>query len=147
MFVACFGDAESVEAEQHSERGVGSVVVFGDEQEAAQFASVRRVLFGRFDFRTADVLGGVRRDPAVDVGEAVVAAHRRQQPIDRRRSKPALFHRGAIDLDVGSGRVEHGEVLIGCPLEVVAQVVAVGLEGAPVVPGQECGSRYLGFVG
>ena len=46
-----------------------------------------------------------------------------------------------------SGGVEHCKVLVGGPLEVVAQVVAVRLEGATVLAGQERGSGDLGFVG
>jgi hypothetical protein len=36
---ACFGDLQAVEAEQHGERCVGSVVVLGGEQEPAEFAA------------------------------------------------------------------------------------------------------------
>ena len=87
----CFGDAQAVEAEQHGERGVGSVVVLGREQEPAEFTAIHRVLFGRLNPGTTHVLGRVGGDATVDVGEAVVAAHRRQSPIDRRRREPTLF--------------------------------------------------------
>ena len=126
---------------------MGAGVVLGGEQEPSEFTAIHRVLFTRFDLGSTHVLGWIGRDATVDVGEAVVAAHRRQPPIDRRRRKPALFHRRAVDLDVGSRRVEHRKVLVGGPLEVVAQVVATRLEGATVVAGQERGSGDLGLVG
>ena len=105
------------------------------------------MLFGRFDLGAADVLGRVGRDAAVDVGEAVVTAHRRESPIDRRGCEASLFHRGSVNLDVGTRGIEHGEVLVGGPLEVVAQVVAIGLQCSAAVPSEERSSRHLGFVG
>ena len=80
---AGFGDSESVEAEKDGEGSVGSVVVVGGEQEPAEFTAIHGVLFGGWDLGPSDVLGGVGDDSAVDVCEAVVAAHGRQSPIDR----------------------------------------------------------------
>jgi hypothetical protein len=57
------------------------VVVLGGEQEHAELGAVESSCVGWVDLRAADVLGWVRSDPAVDVGEAVEAAHR-----ERRRS-------------------------------------------------------------
>jgi len=144
---AGFGHAQPVEAEQHGQSGVGAVVVLGSEQETAEFTAIHRMLLGRLDSGTTHVLRRVGGDATVDVGEAVVATHRRQSPVDRRCCEPALFHRGAVDLDVGSGRVEDRELLVSGPLEVVAQVVAVRLQRAAAVSREECGSRHLGFVG
>jgi hypothetical protein len=52
------------------------VVVLGGEQEHAELGAVESSCVGWVDLRAADVLGWVRSDPAVDVGEAVEAAHR-----------------------------------------------------------------------
>jgi hypothetical protein len=61
----------------------------------------------------------------VDVGEAVEPAHRRQAPIDRRRSEAALFHVVAVQLDVRPGGGEDleptsGDVLIGGLVKQIA---------------------------
>ena len=80
---AGFGDSEPVEAEEDGEPGVGSVEVFGSEQEPSELTAVHGVLFGGWDLGAANVLGGVGADSAVDVREPVVAAHGRQSPVDR----------------------------------------------------------------
>ena len=72
---AGFGDSEPVEAEEDGEPGVGSVEVFGSEQEPSELTAVHGVLFGGWDLGPSNVLGGVGRDSAVDVREPVVAAH------------------------------------------------------------------------
>ena len=58
----------------------------------------------------------------------------------------AFLHRGPVQLQVGSGGLQHGKVVIGGPLEQVAQVVAVGLEGPAAVAGQERHRGQLVFV-
>jgi len=125
---------------------MGAVVAFGGEQEAAEFTAIHRVLLAGFDLRPANVLGRVGGDAAVDVSEPVVAAHCRQSPVDRRRRQSALLRRGAVDLDVGSGRGEHVEVLVGGPLEEVAQIVPVGVERSVAVARQERSRRQLRLV-
>ncbi len=143
---ARFGDSQAVEAEQDSERGVGAVVAFGGEQEGAELAAVHAVALVRLDLGAADVLGRVRGDAPVDVSEPVEAADRREAPVDRRGGKRPLFHRAAVQLDVGPGGGEHGEVVAERPLEVHAQVVPVRLEGAAAVARQERHDRQLSFI-
>jgi hypothetical protein len=89
------------------------------------------------DLGAADVLGRVRTDPAVDVGEPVEAAHRREPPVNRRRGEPPSLHGASPQLDVRAGRREHGDVVVGGPLEEAAQVLAVGLKGTAAVARQE----------
>jgi len=84
------------------------------------------------------------RDSSIDVGEAIEAAHRRQARVDRRRCQASVFHPASVQLDVGPGRGEHGEVFVGCPLEEAAEIVAVGLERSAVVAGQERDGGKLG---
>ena len=48
---------------------------------------------------------------------------------------------------MGTCRGEHIQVLVGRPLEVVAQVVAIGLERSAVVASQECGNGKLRVIG
>lgn len=48
---------------------------------------------------------------------------------------------------MGASRLEHGQAVIGRPLEQVAQVVAVGVEGPPAVAGQKGYRREFCLVG
>jgi hypothetical protein len=98
------------------------------------------------DLGSADVLGRVRADPAVDVSEAVEAAHRREPPVDRRGGEPSFLHGDSPQLDVRPGCGEHGHVMVSGPLEEAAQILAVRLEGAPAVARQERRGSELGLV-
>jgi hypothetical protein len=49
----------------------------------------------------------------------------------------AFLHRGPVQLQVGSGGLQHGGVVIGGPLKHGAHVVAVGLQGPAAVAGQK----------
>jgi len=60
--------------------------------------------------------------------------------------EPALFEGLSVELDVRAGCAEHRQPGIGCPLEVGAQIVAVGVQGAAVVAGQERGCGQLGII-
>ncbi len=96
-------------------------------------------------------MGGERTRPGSTrcgrrVREPVVAANRRQTPVDRRRRQSALLHRRAVDLDVRSRRGQHLEARVGGPLEEVAQILAVRLERSAAVAGQERCSRQLRLV-
>ena len=110
---ARLADSEAVEAEQHGEGGVGAVEAFGGEQERAELGAVHAAAVAGLDLRAADVLGGVRRDPAVDVREPVEPAHGRQATVDRRRRQPSLLHRASVQLDVRPGGGEHPEPVVG----------------------------------
>jgi hypothetical protein len=79
------------------------------------------------DLRSADVLGWVRPDAAVDVREPVEPTNRRQVTIDRRRGEPAVLHPGAEQLDMRTARLHDGDAVVGGPLEEAAQVVAIRL--------------------
>jgi len=94
----------------------------------------------------ANVLGGVGADPAVEVGESVVAAHGRQPPVDRRRSQAAGLHICPVQLDVRSGRFERSHADGVGPLQVLAQVSPIELQGTSVVAGQEGGRGELSLV-
>ena len=48
---------------------------------------------------------------------------------------------------MGAGRLEHGQAVIGCPLEQVTKIVAVGVEGPAAVAGQERHRDQLGLAG
>ena len=93
--------------------------MLGGKQEPAELTAVHSVSFVGLHLGAAHVLGGIGGDPAVDVGEAEVAAHCRQAPIDRRWRKAALFHRGAVHLDVSPGCSEDRDVVVGCPVKEV----------------------------
>jgi hypothetical protein len=144
--LARFADAETVQAEQHGKRLVGEVVVVGGGEEHAKLCAVQATSVGGVNLGATEVLGGVRADPAVDVREAVEAAHRREPPVDRRRSEPSLLQRASPQLDVRAGRRKHGNVVVGGPLEEASQVLAVGLEGAAAVARQERRGSELRFV-
>ncbi|HUP86228.1 MAG TPA: hypothetical protein VM143_11225 [Acidimicrobiales bacterium] len=92
------------------------------------------------------VLGGIRRDPSVDVSEAVKAADCREAPVNGRGRQPTLFHGSYVQLDLGAGSGEHLEAVVGCPLEEDTKVVAVCLERSGSVPGEESRGREVGFV-
>jgi hypothetical protein len=85
----------------------------------------------------AHVLSRVGADSAVDVGEAVVAAHRRQATIDRRGGEPAFVKPRPVQLDVDPGRLQRWNPDGGRPLEELTQIGAIRLEGATPVAGQE----------
>ena len=92
--------AQAVQPEDHGKRGVGVIEALGSEQEGAKFAAIHAVALAWLRLRSADVLGGVRRDAPVDVLEPVVAAHCRQSPVDRRGRQAAVLHPAAVELDV-----------------------------------------------
>lgn len=48
---------------------------------------------------------------------------------------------------MGAGRPEHGQAVIGCPLEQVTKIVAVGVESPAAVAGQERHRGQLRLVG
>jgi hypothetical protein len=96
--------------------------------------------------RSTDVLRGIRGDSSIDVGEAIEAAHRRQPTINRRRGQSTVFHPASVQLNVGPGRGENGEVDVGCPLEEATEIVAVRVQRAAAVAGQERNSGELGVV-
>jgi hypothetical protein len=52
-------------------------------------------------------------------------------------AKTALLHRGPVQLKIGACGFQHGQAVIGGPLEQVAQIVAVSVEGPAVVARQE----------
>ncbi len=139
-------DAQAVEPEKHRERGVRVIEAFGGEQEGAKFATVHAVPLAWLHLRSADVLGGVRRDAPVDVREAVVAAHRRQSPVDRRCRQAAVLHPPAVQLDVWSGRGQYDQADIGRPLEESTKVVAIGVKGSAAVASKERSRSQLSLI-
>jgi hypothetical protein len=134
---AGFADPKSVPAEQHRQSGVGVVEALGGEEEPAELAPVQSAPLRWMDLRAANVLGWVGRDPPVYVGEAVEATGGGQAAVDSRSCQTALFHRGSVQLKMGACGLEHRQVVIGGPLEEVAKIVAVGVEGPAAVAGQK----------
>jgi hypothetical protein len=141
-----FGDPQPVQADQHRERGVGMVRLLGSEQEPGRLTPIHPAPLRGLSLRPADVLGGVRGDASVEVGEPVAAAHRARRPVDRRRVA-ALLHRRATPLEVSASRGKHTEAMVVSPPEEAAQVMPVGLQRVVSVAGRERRCRELGFVG
>jgi hypothetical protein len=137
--------SRSVQPEEHRQGGVGAVVLLGGEQEHAELGAVEASSSRRVHVRPTDVLRGVRGDSSIDVGEAIEAAHRRQPTVDRRRRQSSVFHPASVQLDVGPGRREDGEV-VGGPLEEATKIVAVRVPRAAAVASQECNSGELRIV-
>ena len=108
------------------------VVVLGGEQEHAEFGAVESSPGRRVYLPPTDVLRGVRGDPSIDVGEAIEAADRRQATVDGRRGQAPVFHPASVQLNVGPGRGEDGEVVIGGPLEEATEIVAVASSVRPL---------------
>jgi len=78
--------------------------------------------------------------------EAIEAAHRGQSTVDRRSRQSSVFHPASEQLDVGPGRREDSEVVLGCPLEEATEIVAVRVQRAAAVASQECNSGQLRVV-
>ncbi len=77
------------------------------------------------------------RSGNADVREAVEAAGGGETPVYGRGGQPPLLHRRAVNLKVGAASFEHGQAVVGRPLEQVAQVMAVSNERATAVAGQK----------
>jgi hypothetical protein len=60
-----------------------------------------------------------------------------EAPVDRRGSEPAVFHPCSEQLDVWTRCLQHVDVVVGCPLEVAAQIMAVRLQRPPAVASEE----------
>jgi hypothetical protein len=71
------------------------------------------------------------------VREAVEAAGGGETPIYGRGGQPPLLHRRAVNLKVDAAGFEHGQAVAGRPLEQIAQIMAVSVESATAVAGQE----------
>jgi hypothetical protein len=130
-------DTQPVQAEQHGQRGVITVVLLRSKQEHAELEAIQPASVRRVNLGSANVLGRVRADAPVDVREPVEATDRRQPTVDRRRREPAVLHPGAEQLDVRTARLHDGDAVLGGPLEEAAQVMAVGLESAAAEAGKE----------
>ena len=134
----CLTDPKPVEPEEHGQSGMIPVESLGGEEERAELPAVQSPPLGRVHLGAPDVLGRVGVHPSVDVGESVEAADGRQPSVDGRRGQTLVLHGGAVELDVGSLGFQDGEARISGPLEEGPEVVAVGIERAPVVSGEEC---------
>jgi hypothetical protein len=86
-----FADSQPVQAEEHGEGLMSAVELLGGGEEHAELGAVETASGGGVDLGAADVLGGVRADPAVDVSEPVEPAYRREPPVDRRRRQPSFL--------------------------------------------------------
>lgn len=139
---AHLADPQPVQAEQHGQRGVDTVVLLGGEQDTPSSERSRPRASEGWT-RGRRTYWAVRRDSSVDASEAVEAAHRGEPPVDRRCSQPALLHRAAPQLDVRSGCFQHGKANLGGSLEEAAEIVAVGIERSAAVASQEGGRGEL----
>jgi hypothetical protein len=116
---------------------MGVVEALGAEEESAQLCTIQSAPFRWVHRRATNVLSWVGRDPAVDVSEAVEAAGGRETPVYGRGGQPPLLHRRAVHLKVGAAGFEHGQTVVGRPLEQVAQIMAVSVERSTAVAGPE----------
>ena len=129
---ARFAHSQSVQAEQHRERGVLTFVLLGSEPQDAELGAVQAAGVRRMELRSAHVLGRVRGDATVDVGEAVEPAHCRQAPVDRPRRQCPLLHPAAIQLDVWTRCRQYDELGIRRPLKEPAEVVTEASRARPL---------------
>jgi hypothetical protein len=125
---ACLGDSKAVQAKQDRQRGEVVVIALGGKEEPSQFGAVQAATLRGVNLGSADILSRVRCDRPVDVSESVEPPYSREAPINGRGGQTALFERAAVQLDMRSSRVEDVKADPASPLEVVAQVVAVGVE-------------------
>jgi len=63
------------------------------------------------------------------MGETVETASGAEAAVDRRSGQSSLLHRSPVPLQVSSGGCEHQQAMISGPLEQVAKIGAVGVEG------------------
>ncbi len=124
-------------------RGVESV---GGEEEGPALGAVEASGVVGVHLGTADVLGRVGGNAAIDVGEAVETADGGETAVDGARRQAPVLHRPDVELDLGPRGPEDVDVRIGHPLEERPQVIAVGVEPPPLVAGEEGGGRQLGLV-
>jgi hypothetical protein len=143
---ARLADSQSIEPEQHRERGVLAVVLLGGEEERVELEAIQTASVRGVDLRPADVLHRVRGDASVDVSEPVEPADGREPSVDRGSGQTAIFHRGTEQLDMRARGLEHDHAVVGRPLEEATQVMAVRLERASAVPSQERRGGQLGIV-
>ena len=134
-----------VQAEEHRQGGVVTVVAFGREQEGAEFSAVEATSLARVDLGAADVLGRVGTDAPVDVGEAIKTADGREATVDGRGGQSPLLAGGPPQLDVGPLGLEHHQSDAVTPLEIATQVETVGLQGPSAVAGQEGRRSHMGL--
>ena len=132
-----FTDPKAVQSEEDSQSSVAVVKSFGGEQERSQLSPVQSPPLGGMDFRPAHVLRGIGWDSTVDLGKPVEAADGGETPIDGGRGEAFLLHGGAVELDMRSLRLQYRETNVGRPLKKGPEVVSVGVERTPAVPGQE----------
>jgi hypothetical protein len=90
--VAGFAHPQAIQSQQHSQRSMSVVESFGGEEKLTQLASVHPSPLGGMHGGTADILGRVSADPAVDVSEAVVthAVDRRRSIVDAARPRSSI---------------------------------------------------------
>jgi hypothetical protein len=138
--------SESIQAEEHRQGGMVTVVPLGGEEEGAQLSAVEAPTFARVDLGTPDVLGRIRADPPVNVSEAVVAADGRESSVNGRGGQATLLAGRPPQLDIGTLGLEHRQPDASAPLEVAAQVEAVRLESPPAVASEECRCRHVRFL-
>ena len=143
---AGLGDTETVQSEQHRQRGVVAVEPLGGEQERAELPTVHPVALTGLHLGSTDVLGRVRRDPSVNVSEPIEAAHRREPPVDRRRRQLPFLHRGAVQLNVRPRCLENLQPVITRPLKEHAQVMPVGLQRSAAITSEESHCRHLRLI-
>jgi hypothetical protein len=137
---------QAVEAQQDGQGGVGVVNPLGREQELPELGAVESAGVAGVDLGSANVLSRVRGDTAVDVGEAVEAADRREPAVDGGGSQATSLHGPRVQLDLWPGGRQDVEAVVGRPLEERPQVMAVGLQRALPVAAQERSGSQFGFV-
>ncbi len=130
---AGLGDPQPVQPEEHGQGGVGVIEPLGGEQQPGQLAAIEAPPLRRLHRGAAHVLGRIRCDPPVDVGEAVEPAGGGQPPVDSRRRQAPLLHRAPVQLQVGPASLQDRKIVVGGPLKQGPQVMTVGLQGPAAI--------------
>ena len=84
-------DPQSVETQEDGEGNMVPAEALGGEEECTEFAPVHAPHLVGKDPRPPDVLGRIRDDTSVDVGEAVEATDSGKPPVDGARRQTALL--------------------------------------------------------
>lgn len=125
---------------------MGVVDPLSREQELPELGAVESAGVAGVDLGSANVLSRVRGDTTVDVAEAVEAADRREPAVDGGGSQATSLHGPHVQLDLWPGGLQDVQAVVGRPLEERPQVIAVGLQRAFPVAGQEGSGSQFGFV-
>ena len=98
--VADFAHPQAIQPGEHRQSGMGVVKALRGEQETAEPVSVQPSTLRGMHGGTAQLLGRVGADPAVDVSEAVEPAGGGQAAVDCRSGQATLLRRSSVQLEM-----------------------------------------------